>query len=196
MKHHVAFMTAVACAVTAACGGGDAAPDCSQAEDVMSPVDAEACAIYSSIIGKDYAGSGMIVIGEYAGYKEDATPEYLQQVLGAASDETRADFAARNADLTVQGFLKQFTLPRYELLCRTKEDYFIGADHWGDFYETYQGAQGILSLAVPGFNTARDEAIVYLRNTASATSGEGYFVTLKKEAGAWNTKLRVRTWQE
>ena len=53
-----------------------------------------------------------------------------------------------------------------------------------------------LALAAAGYNAAKDEAVVHLRNVVSTDRGEAYFVILKKEAGSWNTKYRIRTWQQ
>lgn len=189
------FALAALLACAAACGAGGDAPECGQAEGT-AVADADIYDIYSAIIEKDFAAYAVVVIREQAAYDDDRDPGYLATVLKDASAEAQADFIKANADPSKLFFEKRFSLASYELLCAARYDHYTTGDRWDAFYEAYKGAQGIVSLSAAGYNAAKDEAVVYLRNVVSTDRGEGYFVILKKEAGSWSTKYRVRTWQQ
>lgn len=129
-------------------------------------------------------------------YDDDLDAGYLGTVLKDASAEAQADYIGNNGGESKRHFEKKFALESYELLCAAQHDHYTTGDRWDAFYEEYSGTQGILSLSAAGHNAAKDEAIVYLRNIVSADHGEGYFVILKREGADWNTKYRVRTWQQ
>jgi len=193
--HHLVVFPLTAALALFACGGGSGAPECGTPEGAAVS-DADAYAAFTAAIQKDYTANSVTVIRAQAAYDDDKDPGYIGTILKDASAEAQADFIKNNTDLSKTWYDAKFPLTSYEMLCAEKYDYFATGDRWDAFYEAYTGAQGILSLSAAGYNAAKDEAVIYLRNIVSATRGEGYFVILKKEAGSWNTKYRVRTWQQ
>ena len=196
-QHRFALILAsfiVAAAASCSGSGGDV-PECGTPEGAAI-ADADVYPIYAAVIGKDFATNAVIVIRMQAAYDDDKGAAYLATILKDASAEAQADFIKANADPSKLYFEKSFPLSSYELLCAARYDYYTSGSNWDALYTAYKGAQGILSLSAPGYNAAKDEAVVYLRNVVSADRGEGYFVILKKEGADWNTKYRVRTWQQ
>lgn len=192
----VIYCLAAALALAAACGGaGGDAPECGAAEGTAF-ADGDLYAIHAAIIRKDFAANAVVIIRAQAAYDDDMDAGYLGTVLKDASAEAQADFIKNNADPSKGYFEKKFSLESYELLCAAQYDHYTTGDRWDAFYEAHKGAQGILSLSAAGYNGAKDEAVVHLRNVVSTDRGEAYFVILKKEGADWNTKYRVRTWQQ
>jgi hypothetical protein len=163
----------------------------------------EEYAIYSALIQRFYIKEGVntIVINKYTQfYKRDwlKPEEYKKSILeelSPISQETIEDLLRNNEK---EGELaRQLNLTvRYELLgkqnsAKTAEEY---AKQWKDFYERYPGSRGVISLSRVGFNSERNQAIVYVENVCAGLCGRSYYVLLMKSKQGWKVEKEMRLW--
>ncbi|MFZ0060403.1 MAG: hypothetical protein WAL47_00015 [Pyrinomonadaceae bacterium] len=65
---------------------------------------------------------------------------------------------------------------------------------WSRFYAKYPGSSGIIQFSNPGFNRDYTQAVVSTGRSCGGLCGEGYFILLTKDQGAWKIKTKVGTW--
>jgi hypothetical protein len=157
-------------------------------------------AVYAALFQAMYPDQNIVLMDQTAtgpgGVGDTAsTLKYaLAQMKGVAS-ETAASFQARNEaayplkpDMNI-GI--QFTLLSEDNM---RQMFNINQDGWGIFYSRYPDAPGITSVSRVGFNEAMDQALVYIGTQSHWLAGAGYFVLMKKVAGAWVIDQQVMTW--
>jgi hypothetical protein len=64
---------------------------------------------------------------------------------------------------------------------------------WGNFYDAYPEAFGVLTLSLPSYPTATS-AVVQLGATCGRLCGSGWEVTLAKVGGKWVVRERRPSW--
>lgn len=70
----------------------------------------------------------------------------------------------------------------------------MGFDAWSAFYAGFKGAQGLLTLSLPGYSTQRDIAIVQVAGACGELCGNGSFWILRKVSGRWQFEKSVQGW--
>lgn len=65
---------------------------------------------------------------------------------------------------------------------------------WPQFYRKYPKSQGILTLSRAGFNSANDQALVYVGDQSDGLAGAGYCVLLAKKRSAWTIQGKAMLW--
>jgi len=114
-------------------------------------------------------------------------------------DDTVSDFITKKADRCELeagfGDAKSYTI----VASAEIEGYFPKQpkhkkDGWQAFYEKHPNAGGFWSFSRPGFNTAGDEALVYVVHSCGWLCGTGHYYLLAKESDVWKVKNRVMLW--
>lgn len=151
---------------------------------------------------KDHDEGARVIIRERtsAGYPPGmasmkSTRENEQELLGSASVGTREDFETKNntpckLDPHIQ------PVERIQLLTFLEEQAIFprGSGSWKAFYKKYPGATGFTLLSRIGFNSVRDQALVYLGNSCELLCGRGHLVLLRKHKGNWKIMKQADIW--
>jgi hypothetical protein len=90
----------------------------------------------------------------------------------------------------------RFTLPA-KLVLISHQDLlfpFDNGDYWTAFYQRYPNSQGIIAVSRVGFNPKRNQALLCLAQGCGNLCGEGYYVLLTKDRGAWSVRHQVMSW--
>ena len=108
--------------------------------------------------------------------------------------ETTHDFVTRNKRQYPVGNL--FTLPnKYAFASDTDlKELIPECCCWEPFYDRFPTSGGFITLSMPGFNKAKDQAIVYYARTSGGLSGRGYMVILAKKGYRWNILKAIEIW--
>jgi hypothetical protein len=91
---------------------------------------------------------------------------------------------------------RQFNLELNYILISQDEmkNIFKKGYEWDDFYKKYPNSSGIIILSRVGFNSQKDQALVYISRWIHRRSAAGYIVFLVKENNVWKIKERVMIW--
>jgi len=170
-----------------------------EANDITS----EEYAVYSSLIQSMYVKEGVktIVIGKHTQFyrvnwanPEDYRKSILEE-LRPISQETIEDFEKKNEEKGELARRLALTV-KYVLLgnqsqATSPEDY---TKQWKEFYEKYPNSPGIISLSRVGFNSNKDQAVVYVANSCAGLCGKGYYVFLMKSDKGWIVQKEMMLW--
>jgi|SRR5208337_2079581 len=117
--------------------------------------------------------------------------------------ETSADYDAKYKEtfaLTNQFNLKvPYTLVTREELKAAfpieEEGKPVDKECWNRFYKQYPESGGIVAFSRVGFNSKRDQALVYVASQSGFVGGSGWFVVFSRAAGgAWKIQKEVLVW--
>jgi len=112
------------------------------------------------------------------------------------SQETLRDYAERaHGACTVK---PEFGDPNsYKIIERDEVDGFfkkgVGRG-WQEFYSKYPKSAGYWQFSRPGYNSSRDEAMLYVGHSCGGLCGTGHLYLLSKQNGKWTVKNRVMLW--
>jgi hypothetical protein len=67
-------------------------------------------------------------------------------------------------------------------------------DGWQLFYNRYPNSAGIITLSRVGLNRDKNLALVYLGNQYDRLAGEGFFILLSNNNGAWMVEKILSVW--
>jgi hypothetical protein len=67
-------------------------------------------------------------------------------------------------------------------------------DGWQAFYERHPNAGGFWQFSRPAYNSAGDEALVYVSHSCGWLCGTGHLYLFNKESGVWKAKNRLMLW--
>ena len=160
-------------------------------------------AVYSVLIQSMYVKESVktvVVSKQTQFYKirwqkpEDYRKSVLDE-LRPISEETIEDFEkknekegelARHLNLTIT-----YVLLGKKGSTKTPEEY---TKQWEEFYQKYPNSPGIISLSRVGFNSHKDQAIVYIANSCGDLCGKGYYVLLMKSEQGWKVQKEMFLW--
>ena len=182
--------------VLAACTGTPVPASTPSAEQI----DLEEQAVYASLLRSLYASSSYVLMDATATSPGgvDETASILDRILlnmTSVDPQTADSFRVRNdAAWPVRPDMDLGSA--YVLLGQAEmtQIFSQNRDGWQLFYERYPGAPGITTLSRVGFNTALDQALVYVGTMSHWLAGAGYFVLLNKVDGSWLVDQQVMTW--
>jgi len=110
------------------------------------------------------------------------------EIMPELQQETIDDFNKANQESYL--LEKRFNLPvDYTLI--SKEEFhsiFPNPSGWFTFYKKYPGTGGIITLSRVGFNTDKNQALVYIGIQAAPETGAGTYILLIKENNTWKIK--------
>ena len=148
---------------------------------------------------KSFSEIELIVIDDHtetdSGFSSDLerTLRQMSEQMPALDQETINDFKLKNGQS--YPLSNNFDLPVKVLLFSDEEMEEIFNDGgWSAFYEKYPLAQGIMGVSRVGFNSTKDQALVYVGSMCDWLYGAGYYVLFTKENGVWVIQDEVMTW--
>jgi hypothetical protein len=163
-------------------------------------IEVEEQAVYAFLLPKMYRNSGYVIMDTTAtdasGVENTArTLDYVLQNMHDVSIETANNFRVRNDTAYPIRPDMQLGGP-YTLLSQAGRNQIFGQNQsgWEIFYNRYPQAPGITTLSRVGFNSAFDQALVYIGTQSNWLAGAGYYVLLKKADRAWSIDQQVMTW--
>jgi hypothetical protein len=163
-------------------------------------IDVEEQAVYAFLLPKMYRNSKYVIMATTAtnatGVDNTAqTLDYVLQNMHGVETKTVDSFRMRNdtaypirPDMTLGG--------PYTLLSQAGRNQIFGQNQsgWEIFYNRYPQAPGITTLSRVGFNSAFDQALVYIGTQSNWLAGAGYYILLEKGGGVWSIDQQVMTW--
>jgi hypothetical protein len=182
---------------------GRQGPGANPAECGMTPDDLDVySATVQELLFKDHEDTARAILRERTsiGYPPGMASMKLtegkeQEVLSSARMETRNDFDEKNK---IPCSLDPHIQPaeRIQLLSAREEriSFPRGSGSWKAFYAKYPGAKGFTLLSRIGFNSTRDQALIYLGNSCELLCGHGYLVLLRKHNGKWKVVKQAEIW--
>jgi hypothetical protein len=118
-----------------------------------------------------------------------------------AADDTWSEFNARNGKSGLLDRRLDLKLPYVLVTDEKLKTFFVKGPNgeidggiWQTFYKQYPGAQGVLAFSRVGFNSKKDEALVYVANQSGLVGGSGRFVLLSRSSGNWAIQKQVLIW--
>lgn len=87
-------------------------------------------------------------------------------------------------------------IPAFEIdqyFARGKDGKRIG-DSWKGFYKNHPNAGGFWQFSQPAYNSAGDEAIVYVSHSCGGLCGTGHLYLLTRRSGVWKMTNRLMLW--
>jgi hypothetical protein len=163
-------------------------------------IDVEEQAVYAALFKKMYTASAFVIMGTTTTGptgvdNTDQTLNYFLQNTHAVDQATVDSFRTRNE--AGHPILADMDLgASYVLLSQAQRNQIFGQNQsgWEVFYANYPDTPGITTLSRVGFNATFDQALVYLGTQSNWLAGAGYYILLKKAAGAWTVDQQVMTW--
>jgi hypothetical protein len=163
-------------------------------------VDVEEQAVYAFLLPEMYHNSGYVIMDTTATSitgvdNTDQTLDYILQNMHDVAPETEASFRNRNNEAYPIRRDMEVGFP-YTLLSQAGRNQIFGQNQsgWEVFYNRYPQAPGITTLSRVGFNSAFDQALVYIGTQSNWLAGAGYYLLLKKADGAWSIDQQVMAW--
>ncbi len=113
----------------------------------------------------------------------------------APAKETEAAFKSRAHDLCHLQARLHTAIPHKLVNHGKLEDLFKkGGGGWDKFYQIYPDAAGVWDFSHPGYNEARNEAVLYVGHSCGNLCGTGHLFFVAKENGQWKVKNRLMLW--
>lgn len=174
--------------------------------DSEAGVSNEEYEIYSSLIKELYIepNTKQVVIEErtfrYDFAIQDDEPwreKWKDKKKGLAVDDSAADdYEAKNGQKWLLN-KDSFKLPVKVTLITDLDLKSIFHGNWGEltwisYYRKFPDARGFVMLSRIGFNTSRNQALIYVGSRCGPGCGDLHFLLMQKENGVWVTKKDLR----
>ena len=166
-------------------------------------IQAQEYEIYAALIDATYvhtnANIRLIVLLEHTdmapAYHGRATLDYVKKHAPAVLPETLDDFESKNQESYPLEHAFDLTV-EYVLIGDVEKSAAFGGrtQGWIDFYAKYPRSQGITWLSRVGFNSDRNQALVYMANRRHTLMGSGEYLLLAKDQVQWLPRGLVRAW--
>jgi hypothetical protein len=189
------YLLALLVAMLAACGDSESAPP-DNSTDVHA---ADEQAVFAAVLAQEYGASFYVIYDQTMACSLD-DPEctnsltYVEARIPELAVETVASFCVRSA--ATQPLSADMDLGAPYALVSSQEMHAIFSstqDGWQLFYERYPDAPGAMMFSRVGFNSTGEQALVAWRFQWDWLAGDGGFILLVKEAGAWQVAHKVVT---
>lgn len=82
----------------------------------------------------------------------------------------------------------------YRVISREELDRIFKEGQWEDFYKKYPKAGGVWTFSRPGYNAARNEAVLYVGHACGSLCGTGHLYFLAKRNDQWTVQNRLMLW--
>lgn len=151
---------------------------------------------------ESWSGKEFVLVDTPAGGTEDAQRSgwgFRSKSKEGPHEDTIADFTAKKND--VCAVESGFGDPKsYSIVPSTGiDEYFPKTvnrkkDGWKAFYEKHPHAGGFWQFSRQGYNSGRNEALVYVSHSYGWLCGTGHFYLLFQQSGAWQVRHRLMLW--
>ena len=111
----------------------------------------------------------------------------------APAKETEAAFRS-NANDVCQIEANLHSANPYKLVEHATLEQIFKKGGWEEFYRKYPNAAGFWDFSRPGYNEARNEAVLYVGHSCGDLCGTGHLFFVAKENGQWRVKNRLMLW--
>jgi hypothetical protein len=155
-------------------------------------------AVYRAIIRKLYLEptTRLITIGatsvRYTSYEvELAESSPRSDIFKGLRQTTGLDKEATDDYLVKNETPSQLEIGTLGVDCKLVSDDEInqlfgdGRLDWASFYERYRGSSGLIYFSRVGFNSAHNQAFVYVAHGCGGLCGEGSYLVLEKRGSEW-----------
>lgn len=124
--------------------------------------------------------------------------EKLSERLAPLVQQTLEDYIDKNREVHKLSIDLDIELP-YKLLTKAEEIEIFKIrdkehDGWKIFSEKYPGAFGYTAFSAVGFNSAMDQALVFVSHYCGWLCGSGSLVVLVKHEGIWESRGWLMLW--
>ncbi len=174
---------------------------------------AEEYAVYSSIIDAIHHEDRLqvFVIRDHTApcgrSDEWCAVKQIKNRLPGVQPETLDDYVKQNEQPVA--LAQSFNLPRPAVLLsdqsvsellittRVKVDFSslpVRKIQWGEFYQRYPLAPGLISLSRVGFNSRMDQALVYEEIVGNTDGTWGRYLVLRKQSGKWLIEGKIESY--
>jgi hypothetical protein len=82
----------------------------------------------------------------------------------------------------------------YRVVTQEELDKVFKGGHWEDFYKKYPQAGGVWAFSRPGYNSARNQAVLYVSHACGSLCGTGHLYFLAKRNDRWAVQNRLMLW--
>lgn len=172
--------------------------------------DVDAYAVWSVLLKTKYFRKGLIryviaagtnceTTGAFIGCRGALAPSGGKQPQVASG--TSADFDAKNKQShhVSEKFTRNIpdvvvTEEELKKIFRLDAKSNVDEESWRNFYKKYPETRRIFGFARVGFNSKKDEALVYVSNHSGFVGGSGVFLVLSKRQLGWEVKNEVILW--
>jgi hypothetical protein len=128
--------------------------------------------------------------------EEEKTLQYVRENLPEMPLVVWDNFVSRNRAPVALEPVFHFALPMVLISQEAINGIFFAqeGDGWKRFYDTYQGAQGIMDISQAGFGPDFTQALVYAGNQSNYLAGIGFLYYMEKASGKWILRNSVMVW--
>jgi predicted small secreted protein len=201
----VAFVIALVAGVLAGVAGG-VFPQQELRQSVVVP---EEYVIYAVVLRARYfdeSVKGYVIAAEtncehkstFIGYRAGIT--FSGATRPEVDKETSADFSAKNNEPYRLNEKLTLSVP-YSLVTEADlRKIFDSAgekpnpEGWNEFYKEYPESPGAISFSRVGFNSKKNQGLLYVARQAGFVNGSGRFFVLSKKDGSWQIEKEVIMW--
>jgi hypothetical protein len=81
-----------------------------------------------------------------------------------------------------------------KIITQEELDKVFKGGHWEDFYKKYPQAGGVWTFSRPGYNSERNEAVLYVGHACGSLCGTGHLYFLVKRNDQWTVQNRLMLW--
>jgi hypothetical protein len=111
----------------------------------------------------------------------------------APSQETVVDFE-RKARSSCALETQFGDVESHKVITQEELDKIFKEGQWEDFYKKYPKAGGVWAFSRPGYNSARNEAVLYVSHACGSLCGTGHIYFLAKKKDQWTVQNRLLLW--
>jgi hypothetical protein len=173
--------------------------------------DIDEYAVYSDLLNAQFSSSKVqqfVINNETSSKTKAAFVGLIGAFVGTGASrpqtepDTKTDFDQKNEESNVLERHFELNIP-YVLLSSNDlraifvpdgNDHHLDMDGWKRFYSQYPGAAGVLAFSRVGFNSKKNQALVYVRIQYNLLGGKAWFVVLSKTEKNWKIEKQVLMW--
>lgn len=148
---------------------------------------------------ESWAGKEMLILDVIATPGEPEKPSgwgFRSTSNAAPSQETFRDYAEKAHQTCA--VRPEFSDARaYEIIAQGEIDKLFGkggGGGWKKFYKQHPKSAGFWQFSRPGYNSTRDEALLFVGHHCGWLCGTGHLYLLSKQDGQWTVKNRLMLW--
>lgn len=82
----------------------------------------------------------------------------------------------------------------YKVIAQEELDKIFKEGGWEDFYKKYPETGGVWTFSRPGYNSAGNEAVLYVGHSCGSLCGTGHLYFLAKQNDQWIVQNRLMLW--